>query len=95
MSVKHSKSEANFVKLQFLRNSGRDPVKERRGILPDSERRPADIFIPNWAGGKDAALDITVIHPLQGATRRGAAANPGHALTIVYKRKMREAGKLC
>ena len=75
--------------------AGLSPVKEGRGILPDSERRPADIFIRNWAGGKDAALDITVTHPLQLATRRGAAANPGHALTIAFKRKMREAGELC
>ena len=75
--------------------AGLSPVKEGRGILPDSERRPADIFIRNWAGGKDAAIDVTVIHPLQGATRRGAATTPGHALTVAYNRKMREAGELC
>ena len=63
--------------------------------MPDSERRPADIFIRNWAGGKDAAIDVTVIHPLQGATRRGAATTPGHALTVAYNRKMRDAAELC
>ena len=74
--------------------AGLSPVKEGRGLLPGTGRRPADIFIRSWAGGRDAALDVTVIHPLQNATRRGAATTPGHALTTAYKRKMREAEEL-
>ena len=26
---------------------------------------PTDAFLPHWAGGLDAALDVTVTHPLQ------------------------------
>ena len=74
--------------------AGLSPVKEGRGLLPGTGRRPADIFIRSWAGGRDAALDVTVIHPLQNATRRGAATTPGHALTTAYERKMREAEEL-
>ena len=44
-------------------------------------------------GGKDAALDVTVSHPLQGTT--GAAATPGHALTVAYDRKVRDAAEDC
>ena len=36
-----------------------------------------------------------MIHPLQAATRRGAAATHGHALTVAYERKMRGAEELC
>ena len=50
---------------------------------------PADLLIPGWCGGRDAALDVTVIHPLQAATRAGAATTPGYALTFAYDRKVR------
>ena len=36
-----------------------NPVKEGRFILPGNDRRPADIFLPNWAEGRDAAIDVT------------------------------------
>ena len=57
------------------------PQKEGRALLPGNNQRPADIFIPRWAGDRDAALDVTVTHPLQDATR--AAAEPGYALTFL------------
>ena len=68
---------------------------EGRFLLPGSDRRPADELIPYWAGGQDAALDVTVINPLQTATLAGAAANPGSALSVAYERKMTSAGELC
>ena len=45
--------------------AGLAPMKEGRALLPGTDKRPADIFIPHWAGGLDAALDVTVTHPLQ------------------------------
>ena len=41
------------------------PSREDRGLLPGVENRPADVYIPLWAGGRDAALDITVVSPFQ------------------------------
>ena len=35
-----------------------NPVKEGRFLLPGTDRRPADVFISNWAAGFDAALDM-------------------------------------
>ena len=67
------------------------PTKEGRFLLPGADRRPADVFIPTWAGGRDAALDVTVINPLQAATVARAATTPGSALTYAYDRKMRGA----
>jgi hypothetical protein len=40
-------------------------MKEERFLLPGVDRRPADVYIPSWAGGQNAALDVTVINPLQ------------------------------
>ena len=71
------------------------PVKEGRFLLPGADRRPADVFIRGWAGGQDAAYDVTVINPLQDLTREGAAANPGHAADVAYQRKMQGAAEDC
>jgi hypothetical protein len=71
------------------------PVKEERFLLPGVGRRPADVLIPNWSQGRDAALDVTVINPLQEATVAGAAAEAGQALTVAYDRKVRAVGEAC
>ena len=71
------------------------PVKEGRFILPGNDRRPADIFLPNWADGRDAAIDVTVINPLQQTFLNQSAANPGHALHKAYERKMTRHGEAC
>ena len=64
-------------------------------LLPGEAGKPADIFIPRHAGGKDAALDVTVINTLQAATVAQAAQTPGYALTVAHKRKMDKSGQLC
>ena len=75
--------------------AGLSPIKEGRNLLPGTGRKPADIFLPCWSGGRDAALDVTVTHPLQAATRAGAAATPGHAMNVSYGRKMAGAWDRC
>ena len=62
--------------------AGLAPQKEGRALLPGTNRRPADIFIPRWAGGRDAALDVMVTHPLKEGTRARAATEPGSQATL-------------
>ena len=71
------------------------PVKEGRFLLPGQDARPADILIPGWSGGKDAALDVTVVSPLQQAMVRGASEVDGYALNEAFKRKVAKAGEPC
>ena len=71
------------------------PTKENRFLLPGQDRRPADVFIPSWAGGLDAAFDVTVVNPLQEATLAEAAATPGYALEWRYGTKMNGAFEDC
>ena len=71
------------------------PIKEGRFLLPGSDARPADVLIPHWTKGKDTALDITVVNPLQAALVNQAATIPGHALTYAHNRKMAQAGEEC
>ena len=76
-------------------SAGLSPTKEARGLLPGSARKPGDVFLPHWSGGLDAALDVTITHPLQNLTVAEAAVTPGHAMSVAYERKMRGAGELC
>ena len=41
------------------------PLKEERALLPGTDGRPADVLLPNFAGGRHAALDVTVVSSLQ------------------------------
>ena len=69
--------------------AGLGPAREVRFLIPGEDSRPADVLLPHWVGGKDAALDVTVVNPLQVATVVGAATEAGHALTHAFNRKMR------
>ena len=76
-------------------SAGLGPSKEGRFLLPGADRRPADILVSLWAGGRDAAFDVTVVHPLQDATVVRAATEPGHALNFAHDRKLRGAEEDC
>ena len=76
-------------------SAGLGPTREGRFLLPGADRRPADVMVPNWVGGRDAALDVTVVHPFQGATLARAATEPGHALDFAYERKLRGTWEDC
>ena len=58
-------------------------------LLPGADWHPADI----WADRKDAALEVTMVTPLQVATVAEAAVTPGHGhtLTFAYDRKIKGA----
>ena len=71
------------------------PAKEGRFLLPGEGGRPADVLIPGWASGKDVAIDVTVINPLQDALVTDAGASPGHALEVAHKRKLDKSWAPC
>ena len=75
--------------------AGLGPAREVRFLIPGEDSRPADVLLPHWVGGKDAALDVTVVNPLQVATVVGAATEAGHALTHAFNRKMRGTAEAC
>ena len=63
--------------------------------MPGEGGKPADVFLPHWAQGKYAALDVTVVNPLQVAMVNEAAAVPGHALQAAHRRKLDKAWEPC
>ena len=63
------------------------PAKEEASLLPGSADKPADVFLPGWANGRHAALDVTVVSPLQVQLRKKAAEEKGSATNKRYDEK--------
>ena len=68
-----------------------------RRDLPGSNSKPADVLIPNWTHGKDTALDVTVVNPIQPTLVKRVArdSEPGYALTYAFDNKMRKHDQTC
>ena len=75
--------------------AGLAPVREARFLIPGEDSRPADVLLPHWVAGQDAAMDVTVVNPCQVATVEGAATTAGHALEHAFARKVRGAAAAC
>ena len=68
----HNELRDSFY-IKFL-SAGLSCEHEQPGLLPDDpRRRPGDLFLPAWPGGRPVALDFAVTCPLQLSTLRGAA----------------------
>ena len=63
------------------------PRKEVPALILGSCARPADVFLPQWEGGRPAALDVTVISTLQALTVADAAVIQGSVLGVAEARK--------
>jgi hypothetical protein len=83
------------VLFQAAQTAALAPGKERRDLFPYDNDRPADVYIPMWAEGRDAALDVTVTSPLQAAQLHRAAAHAGAALDAAKSRKMSKSFQKC
>ena len=70
--------------------AGLGPVREPDGLLPGSDDRPADVLIPIWTEGRDTALDITVVNPLQQALVARASEEGDSAVEHAHKAKLRK-----
>ena len=70
--------------------AGLGPTREPDGLLPGSDVRPADLLIPHWCSGRDAALDFTVVNPLQAALVQGPSKEGGSAVDHVHRGKCRK-----
>ena len=66
------------------------PAREERALLPGSDSRPADVFLPSYHNGLDCAVDVTIVSPLQKALIARSSEVAGSALTHAFDRKMRQ-----
>ena len=77
------------------RSAALAPRKEIPALIPGSNSRPADVYLPIWERGASAALDVTVISPLQSLTINQSAVTQGHAITVARSRKFAAHGEAC
>ena len=61
--VRHNALRETF--LHFLSLAGIPAEREAPSLLPGSAARPADIFVPKFAGTQAACLDFAVTHTQQ------------------------------
>jgi hypothetical protein len=71
------------------------PRKEENALLPGTSARPADVLIPNWTGGRDTALDVTVVSPLLTDRVDNSITTPGHTLEVAFNDKCRDYLQAC
>ena len=71
------------------------PRREVPSLIPGSNSRPADLYLPHWSRGRPSALDVTVISTMQALTVTGATTTQGHALSVGENRKMTAHAEAC
>ena len=71
------------------------PRKEPAGLLPGSDDRPADVLLPFWANGKDAALDISIVNPMQQALVGQVAREGDSGVQHTFNVKVRKYSERC
>ena len=82
----------------FCRWAGLNPQREMgagMGSSHHSQRRPADLLLPNWTLGQDAAIDVTVVHPLNSCFLTGASTIGGVAAESRAETKAATNGPKC
>ena len=70
-------------------------MREGQALLPGSDCRPADVLLPAFELGRDCALDVTVVSPMQQCLIEKAGEEPGAALRYAFERKMRQSHEAC
>ena len=59
----------------------------KKNIIPESQSRPGDIFVPTWKAGKPAAFDVTITSSLQPNSLTNAVTKARYALDAADERK--------
>ena len=55
------------------------PVCEQKKLIPETNSRPGDVCLHCWSAGQPAALDVTIISPVQPIIISNAARKSGFA----------------
>ena len=63
------------VLFEMARQANLNLVQETANLLPDSNNRPADLFLPNFTNGRGTCIDFTCTNSLQEATMVGCVDN--------------------
>ena len=71
------------------------PNCEQKNLIPETNSRPGDVYLPCWSARQPAALDITITSPLQPSIISNAARKSGFALRAAEHRKLEQYSQQC
>ena len=71
------------------------PAKEQSALLPGSQAKPTNVYIPGWANGRDAALDVIVVSFLQKEIKKRADAEAASAAEQRHSDKLTKYFRDC
>ena len=87
-SGRHDRIRDNIFK--EAQHASLNPLKEMPGLVPNSQSRPADIYIANWIDGRKMAFDVSVVSPTQAAILHHAADSAAAAIEMRKTSKNRD-----
>ena len=61
----HRHNSLRDVMFSVAQSATLSPRKELPSLISGCSSKPADVFLPYWTHGRPAALDVSVISPLQ------------------------------
>ena len=93
MISRHDRLRDNFFSACSAANLS--PVCEQKNLIPETNCRPGDVYLPFWSVGQPAALDITITSPLQPSIISNAARKSGFALRAAEDRKLEQYSQQC
>ena len=68
---------------------------EQKNLIPETNSRPGDMYLPCWSTGQPAALDVTITSPLQPSVISNAARKSVFALKAAEDRKLEQCSQQC
>ena len=71
------------------------PDCEQKNLIPETNSRPGDVYLPCWSAEQLAALDITITSPLQPSIISNGARKSGFALRAAEDRKLEQYSEQC
>ena len=86
-SARHDRIRDNIYR--EAQHASLNPTKEMPGLVPNSQSRPADVYVANWIDGRKLALDVSVVSPTQDAIIHHAADTAAAAIEMRKSSKMR------
>ena len=84
---RHDRIRDNIFK--EAQHASLNPTKEMPGLVPNSQSRPADVYIANWIGGRKTDQVIRVVSPTQESIVLHAADYPSAAIETRKSAKIR------
>ena len=90
--LRHERLRDNFF---ACRAANLTPVREQKNLMPETNSRPGDLYLPCWSAGQPAALDITITSPLQPSNISNAARKYGFALRAAEDRNFEQYFQQC